>query len=168
MSCRDCLNGTHVLREAEADPFDTVTLRRHVCVCGVCPQACLARPVSVETACHWHGQHRDGTGAVLTASADVWAARAAAARAEAARDAAKRAARCRTGRHRAPELGRATGPTPGGQGVGELVTGGAGVDLRHGVRVVCRSSPVASSPARYDVDQFRLSRSPVPADHHLP
>jgi hypothetical protein len=83
MPCRDCRNGTHVRSEVGVLVQDTVTLRRHVCVCGLCPEACPARPVAVETAERWHHQHRhrDGDGAMLAAPAEVWAARAAAARA---------------------------------------------------------------------------------------
>lgn len=166
MPCRDCLNGTHVRSEVNVDVFDTVTLRHHVCVCGACPQACPARPMTVEPSHRWHGQHRAGDGAVQAASAAVWTARAAAARAAAVRDRAARAARRRPGRHRASELGRATGPAPGGQGVGELATCGAGDQSRHGVGVIRRSTPVTSSPARYDLDQFRLCHFPVPAGNH--
>lgn len=161
MQCRDCLNGTHVRTEVEVLAWDTVMLRRNVCVCGVCPKRCPARPVAVETAERWHHQHRDGQGAVLVAPAEVWAARAAAARAAAARDAAARAGLL--GRHRAQQIGRAPGPTPGGQQVGELAIGGVGGQPRHGIGVICRSTPAASSPARYELDQCRLWLDPSPS-----
>lgn len=153
MRCADCRAGEHQRVETAVLVRETVTLRWYVCECGVCPQPCRTEELAVETSFRWHHVHRGGDGAVLVAPAAVWAAQAAAARADAARDAAKRAA---ARRHRLPdELGRATGPTPGGQGTGELAIGGVGGHPRHGVGVMRRSTPAASSPARFDLDRCR-------------
>jgi hypothetical protein len=166
MQCADCLAGQHIRAETAVLPLETATLRWFVCECGECPQPCRTPEVGVEPSYRWYGQHRLGDGAMLSAPAAVWTARAAAARAAAASARAARAAN-RPGRHRAPELGRVPAPDAGGQGAGELVTCGAGDVPRHDVGVIRRrSTQAASSPARYELDQFLLGRSPVPTDNH--
>jgi hypothetical protein len=46
-----------VRSEVDVLELDSVRLRRYVCVCGVCPRACPAQPVRVET-------HTDGAASI--------------------------------------------------------------------------------------------------------